>query len=283
MALNNFIPVVWAGMILANLNKALVYGQPTVVNKNYEGEITAYGDTVKINSIGPILVRDYVRDTDMVGPDALTDATRSLLINRAKNFNFVIDDLDKAQQNPKVMEEATREAAYALANEADAFLASLYTGVAAGNTIGDDTTPIVPTATTAYEYLVDMGVLLDEANVPSMGRWCIVPSWFHGLLLKDARFVQFGGSGQESTLRNGQVGEAAGFAIMKSNNVPSTAGTKFKIMAGYPGAITYAEQIGKVEGYRPEKRFADALKGLHLYGARVVRPSGLAVMTANKS
>lgn len=282
MALN-FIPTVWAARLLVALNKALVYGQPGVVNRDYEGEIQDSGDTVKIASIGDVTVGDYVRNTDIANPEVLTDADQTLLIDQAKYFNFQVDDVDKAQIKVSVMDEAMRRSAYSLRDKSDQFIAAQYVNVPTANTIGDDTTPIVPTATTAYERLVDLGVLLDEANMPTEGRFCIVPSWFHGLLLKDDRFVKFGTPQQTQVLQNGQVGEAAGFSIMKSNNVPNTAGAKYKIIAGTPMGFSYAEQVVKLETFRMEKRFADAVKGLHVYGGRLVRPTAWAVLTASKS
>ncbi len=283
MAIDNFIPEVWSARLLENLHKALVYGQDGVVNRDYEGEIKNVGDTVKINSIGPITIGTYTKNTDITAPETLSGDQTLLQITEAKYFNFQVDDIDAAQQKPKIMDAAMREAAYGLRDVADQFIASLYVGVASGNTIGDDTNPVVPTSSDAYDYLVDLGVLLDEDNVPSDGRWVIVPPWFHGLLLKDNRFVASGSSSADQRLRNGQVGEAAGFMVLKSNNVPNDSGTKYKIIAGHPMAWAYAEQILKLEAYRPEKRFADAVKGLHVYGAKLVRPSAIAVMTANKS
>ncbi len=283
MAINNFIPAVWSGRLLENLRKALVYGQEGVINRDYQGEISDVGNTVKINAIGAVTVFNYVKNTNMPAAQDLTDSQLSLLIDQAKAFNFQVDDVDRVQQTPKVTDAAMREAAYALRDAADQYIASLYTGVQAGNTIGDDTTPVVPTATTAYERLVDLSVILDEDNVPSEGRTVVVPPWFHGLLLKDDRFVKAGTPTTDQVLRNGVVGEAAGFQVLKSNNVPNTTGTKYKIIASHPVAWSYAEQIAHIEAYRPELRFADAVKGLHLYGAKVVRPAGLAVMTANKS
>lgn len=281
MSLTNFIPQIWSARLLENLRKNLVFGQTGVINRDYEGEIRAYGDTVKINSIGPVTVADYVKNTDIAAPETLTDAQRTLVIDQAKYFNFQIDDVDAAQQNPKVMDAAMREAAYALADKADQYLASLY--VNAGLTIGDDTTPIVPTATTAYETLVDASIKLDENNIPRTGRYAVVPPWFYGLLLKDDRFVKAGTATSDQVLRNGEVGQAAGFTIYVSNNIANTTGTKYKIMVGHPMATTFAEQINKVEAYRPEKRFADAVKGLYLYGAKVIRPEALLVITANKA
>lgn len=283
MALN-FIPSVWSARLLVALDKALVYGQTGVVNRDYEGEIREFGNTVKIASIGSITVGDYARDTDIGDPQILTDSEQMLVIDQQKYFNFFVDQIDRVQQNVNTMDEAMRRAAYSLRDVADSFLANLMdTAVPSGNKIGSVTTPVVPTATTAYEYLVDLATKLDEANVPTEGRWCVVPPWFHGLMLKDARFVSAGSAKTDQVLANGEVGEAAGFRILKSNNVPNTTGTKYKIIAGHSMATSYAEQIIDVQHYKPEKRFGDAVKGLHVYGAKVVRPTALAEIIANKS
>lgn len=280
MSLNNFIPQIWSARLLENLNKSHVF--VGLCNRNYEGEIKGYGDQVKINSIGRVTIGDYAKNTDINDPEVLTDAQRILLINQGKYFNFQIDDVDKAQQNPKVMNEAMKEASYALADISDQYIASLYTEALEANTIGTDDAPTTFTAATdAYNSLVKVGVKLDEANVTKSGRWIVVPAWYHALLLMDNRFVQAGTSTADSVLRNGEVGRAAGFNIYVSNNVAAT-GDKFKVMAGYEQTMSYAEQIVEVEAYRPEKRFSDAVKGLHVYGAKVVRPETLAVMTVQR-
>jgi hypothetical protein len=288
MSLDNFIPEIWSARLLSNLNKVLIYGQPGVVNRDYEGEITAAGDTVRINNIGRVTVRDYVKNTDMVAPDALDDAQTLLLIDQQKYFNFQVDDVDQVQQKPKVMNEAMSEAAYALALQVDTYLASLYTDSDTLNHLGTDGAPKTDlgTAGRAYEYLVDLSVVLDEANVPNMSRWVIVPPWFEGALLKDQRFVSFGTVGNLATLSNGMIGRAAGFDVLKSNNVSSSAGntvgSTFRLMAGSPMAISMADQITSTEAYRPEKRFGDAVKGLHVWGSKVIRSSAFAVLHANK-
>ncbi len=283
MALD-FIPTIWAARLLKALDKALVYGQAGIVNRDYEGEIKQSGDTVKIASIGDVTVGDYVKNSEIDDPEILTDTEQSLSIDQAKYFNFFVDKINQAQQNVKVLDEAMRRSAWALRDAADAFIASsMVASVPAGNQIGDDTTPKVPTKADAYEYLVDLAVALDKSNVPSEGRWAIVPPWFHGLMLKDNRFVSAGTSTTDAVLANGMVGEAAGFTILKSNNVPNTTGTKYKIVAGHAMGCTYAEQILDLQAFKPEKRFGDAVKGLHVYGAKVVRPTTLAMLTANIS
>lgn len=283
MALD-FIPTVWAARLLVALEKSLVYGQTNVCNRDYEGEIRASGNTVKIASIGDVTVDDYTKDSDIGDPETLTDAEQSLLIDQAKYFNFYVDSVDRAQQNVNVLDEAMRRASWSLRDYADTFLAvAMEAAVLTGNKIGSNATPKVPTKDDAYEYLVDLGVLLDEANVPIDGRFVVVPAWFHGLLLKDERFVNTGTRRSDAALRNGEVGEAAGFSILKSNNVLNTAGAKYKIIAGHSIATSYVEQIVDVQTYKPEKRFGDAVKGLHVYGAKVVRPTALAMLIADKS
>ncbi|MBX3293164.1 MAG: P22 coat protein - protein 5 domain protein [Acidobacteria bacterium] len=282
MALN-FVPTVWASRLLTALSAALVYGQRAVANRDYEGEIRAAGNTVKIASVGDVSIGEYTKDEDIDDPEVLTDDAQTLSIDQQRYFNFYVDSIDRAQQNVNVLDEAMRRSAWALRDVADRFLADLMEqAVPNGNKIGSNTTPIVPTKDDAYEYLVDLGVKLDEANVPIEGRFVIVPAWFHGLLLKDERFIRTGAAG-DRRLRNGEVGEAAGFSILKSNNVPAISGAKYKILAGHAMATAYVEQILDVQTYKPEKRFGDAVKGLHVYGAKVVRPSALACLVASKS
>jgi len=180
------------------------------------------------------------------------------------------------------------EAAYGLALKVDQYIAGLYTDAASA--VGSAGTPVAPTATsavgsTAYDYLVDLSTKLDEAEAPQDGRWAIVPSWFEGLLLKDTRFIASGDATAAVARLNGSIGTAAGFSILKSNSVSNngtTSGSTYRILAGVAGAITLAEQMRKVEAYRPERRFADAVKGLHLWGAKTMRPNFLAVMYVNR-
>ena len=283
MAVTNFIPTLWSARLLAHLDKIHVYAN--LVNRDYEGEIRDFGDTVKINAIGDITVRDYTRNTDILSPEVLSNAQKTLEIDQAKYYNFQVDDVDAAQVKPKLMDAAMQRAAYGINDVADSYLAALLAAGAtnAGSGLGNDTTPLVPTASTAYDMLVDLSVDLTEKNVPNAGRWVVVPAFFHGLLLKDARFVGNGTDYNKAIIEGGEVGVGAGFRIYVSNNVPNTTGTKYKIVAGTAMGGTYAEQLLKTEAYRMEKRFADAVKGLHVYGAKVVKGDALSVLTVNKS
>lgn len=283
MALTNFIPTIWSARLLQNLHKAQVFTQSGIINRDYEGEISGVGSSVKIQNIGAVTVGSYVKNTDISDPQTLSDDTRTLTIDQQKYFAFQIDDIDAVQTKPKVMDEAMREAAYALADTADAYVASLYTEADSGNLIGSTGAPKTDLGDSgaAYEYLLDLGVLLTNAKVPKMGRFVVVPPWFTALLLKDQRFVASGSAQAEQRIANAEVGRAAGFNVVESLNVPNTTSTKYRIIAGHPMAWSYAEQIASIEGYRMEKRFADAIKGLHVYGVKVVRSTALAVLTAD--
>lgn len=284
MALNQLIPVIVAARLLANMHQVLVYAQPGIARRDYEGEIRDVGDQVKITSIGPVTISDYTKNTNHADPETLTDGGQTLLIDQSKMFNFQVDDIDQVQTKPEVLDEAGGEAGYGLARTQDTFMGSFYTAAPAGNLIGNDTTPVsITTANAAYDSLVDLGVKLDEADVPDEGRWAVVPPWFHGLLEKDSRLVASGTPQAEERLQNGRVGKIAGFTLLKSNRVPNTTGTKYKIQAGQGECLQLAEQIVKVKVYDPEKRFASAVKGLHVYGGKCIRPAKLAVLTANRT
>jgi hypothetical protein len=345
VAITLFQPEVWSAQILSILAKHLVYGGSPCVNRDYEGEISAFGDTVHIPSVADVSIVDYTKDTDLT-IQTLTDTEQLLLINRAKAFAFEIDDIDMRQvrSGGALMSEAASRAAFGLRDEADKYLAGLMAS-GAGNTLG--VVDASSTATNVYDQLlVPASVKLDQANVPTEGRFIVLDPAAYGKLLLDSRFIKQNESGTSMGLRNGIVGEAAGFTVMKSNNAPasnrtvaSTGGTTGQstvtaaagafnqgdvglsvagtgvgasakvasvsadggtatltvnnsgtvsgnltlsgggqvAIAGTSLGCSYAEQIGKVEAFRPPLRFADALKGLHLYGAKVVRPASLVV------
>lgn len=283
----NAIPQVWAAAILRALDTLLVYGAPDVINRDYEGEIADAGDTVNIVTVGDVTISNYVKDTDMAGPEALVDAALKLVIDQQKSFNFAVDNIDAAQMKPKLMDEAARRAGYSMRKVQDSFIGALYTDISATNQIGSDASPITGTwltaGTLAYDRLVDLSVMLDTTDTPEEDRFVVVPPWFEGYLLKDSRFVGFGTVAQDQRLTNGRIGKAAGFTVYKSNQVPNTTATKYKVIAGHKSAWSFATQLTQVKAYEPEKRFAEALKGLAVYGAKVVRPANLAVLTGNST
>lgn len=287
MSLENFIPTVWSARLLQNLNKAHVYA--SLANRDYEGEIAGLGDTVKINSIGAITVGDYTKNADIPAPQELQDGQTSLLIDKAKYFNFQVDDVDKAQQKPKVMDATMEQASWGIRDTVDVDMAGIHTSVPAANKIGADggsaKLGLVLTAGSAfYDYLVDLFTILSTNNALTTGRWVVVPPWATGALSKDPRWVNATDKGN-GILTEGFKGRAAGFDVYESNNVTTDGQTvpTYRIVAGHSMAVSYAEQIVSVEAYRMEKRFADAVKGLLVYGKKVVRPSILACLYAKNA
>jgi len=280
MAIDRFIPEIWAAQLLSALEKNLVFAQPGIVNRDYEGEISQSGDTVRITSISDPTIGNYVPNTTVITPENLTDAQRTLVIDQSKYFAFEVDDVERRQAKGDVMPEAMRRAAYKLRDIVDQYIAAFYTSVPTANRVAAGAEVVVAAAdpTALYDdVLVPLSVKLDEANTPTEGRWVVLPPWLYGRGLSDDRFIRADASGTTAGLRNAVVGEAAGFTIYKSNNVVNVTSDQYAVLAGAGnGAISYAEQINKVEAYRPESSFSDAVKGLHLWGAKVIRPELLA-------
>lgn len=288
MAVTTFIPELWSARLLYALEKAHV--ATNLVNRNYEGEISNHGDTVHINTIGAITVKSYTKNTDIDAPETLTTTDQTLVIDQAKYFNFQVDDVDKVQAAGELVDTAMGRAAYALADVSDAYLFGVIAaGAAAGNTIGSAAAPIALTGSNVYENIVKLKTKLDKANVPNTGRTIVVPPDVHSLLLLDDRFAKSTATAGQEALINGLVGRIAGFDVYMSNNVKTGTGTDtgktpyFEITAQITDATTYAEQIIKTEAYRMESRFADAVKGLHVYGAKVTDGTKIAKLFASVS
>lgn len=288
MAVTTFIPELWSARLLYALEKAHV--ATNLVNRNYEGEISNHGDTVHINTIGAITVKSYAKNTDIDAPETLATTDQTLVIDQAKYFNFQVDDVDKVQAAGELVDTAMGRAAYALADVSDAYLLGVIAaGAAAGNAIGSAAAPIALTASNVYENIVKLKTKLDKANVPNTGRTIVVPPDVHSLLLLDDRFAKSTATAGQEALINGLVGRIAGFDVYMSNNVKTGTGTDtgktpyFEITAQITNATTYAEQIIKTEAYRMESRFADAVKGLHVYGAKVTDGTKIAKILASVS
>lgn len=304
MSLNNFIPQLWSDTMLKSLRKNLVFG--ALFNDDYQGQISQMGDTVRINAIGNITVSNYTKDTDLAAAQTLTDAQTMLVISQAKYYNFEIDDVDMAQAHPEVMTEAMSWAGYQIALAMDVYFAGFYTDALSANSIGTSssfTTPTVPTSTstgigsgtTLFDYLVVLNQYLTQQAVPKIGRWCIVPPWGTTYLFQDPRFTSFNTDAGRQAILSGKLDASAGQAseayigrvfgmdVYESLNAPNlggtagTSGSQDVFLAGHSMALTKAIGLAKTEAYRPPLRFADAVKGLALYGAKTVRPYALAV------
>lgn len=283
MSVRNFAPTLWSSRILSRLNDELVFG--AVCNRDYEGEIKSLGDTVKINEIGPVTIRSYTRgSTSDITWEFLTDAQKELKIDQAKYFAFEYEDIDKAQNTPGVMAEAQENAMWGLRDNIDAAIAAKYTEaglVAAGSRSGSTITGVDIVANNVIRYMSEAQYKCDEANVPRGGRWMVVPPWF-AVKLALAGIIR--STDNVGIISSGRIpGEFFGFTIYVSNNVTNgtPAADDACVMFGYKGSITLALQLLEVEAVRPAKQFVDLVKGLLVYGIKVVRPGTLGVLYAD--
>lgn len=277
MAVNRFVPAIWSAVMLTALRKSLVYA--ALANTDYEGEIRGAGDTVKVTSVSRPTINSYTRNTDITYEE-LTDAERTLVIDQEKYFAFSVDDVDKRQAQGNFVSGAMSEAAYGLRDTLDQYVAGLYTQVNSANVVS---TTSITTGALAYSGLISLSLKLDEANVPTEGRWAVVPPWYHALLLNEDKFARADASGVAAASRTGMVGEAVGFTIYKSNNAPLITGDDYAVIAGTDRAATVATQITQTEAFRSELRFADRVRGLTVYGAKLMRPDGWAYLVASKT
>lgn len=302
MAVLSFKPELWSKIILAAEKKALVFGSPGIVNDDYEGEISGPGTTVHITQFGDPEVSDYAPN-ESISYQELDDAGQELLIDQRKYFGFAIDDVDKRQAAGDMQAYLEDRAAYKLADTADSFLAGLYTGVAQANiltssgtstlTPGSELTPLpyggsnTNPADFYTKVVLPLRVKLDEALVPKTGRYLVVPPWAEALLDQTQAFVSVATQQQQQVFAEGYIGRVAKFDVYTSNNsilfdtagaaVASGAGGGWVVQAGHPMAITFAEQIVQTEALRLQTTFADAVRGLHVYGGKLVRPDHIAV------
>jgi hypothetical protein len=296
MSVLAFKPEIWSKVILAALQKNLVFGGPGVVNNDYEGEISGPGNVVHITQFSDPQISTYTPGgTITYAP--LSDAGLDLNIDQAKSFSFAVDDVDKRQAAGDMMSYLEERASYKLADVADQFVAGLYTGVSATNVVGTAAAPIAPAlfaaATPADFYqkiLLPLKVQLTQANIPMQGRYVVCPPWAEGLLEQTQAFIAITDmTGQPSQVfQTGMIGRVAGFDVYVSNNAinynpaynTGGANVAYIVQAGHPMAITYGEQIVQTEALRLQTTFADGVRGLHVYGAKLVRPDAIAVAYA---
>ena len=274
MATKNFIPAIWSETLLKSLDRE--YVAVMNCNRDFEGDIRNQGDSVTIPTIGPISVFDYKSDTDMSAENLMDGGTVTLTIDRAKAFCFQIDDADRVQTKPDLMKNAMREAACALADEADKYIFGLYED--AGKTL---ITGAI-TEDDIFHHIVKAITILRENNVTESQEAVIEVSPAVAALIIKAK-INLAVDSSEA-LETGCIGKIMGCKVFVSNNVvKEDCGdtNSFRCFVRTKRAIAFAEQLSEIEAYRPEKRFSDAVKGLHLYGAKVVYPNELVTLHIN--
>ena len=274
MAITNFIPTVWSENLYRALDKEYIAVRHC--NREFEGDIREQGNTVKICGLGAVSVSAYTKNTNMNAPETLSDSARELVINQAKYFNFQIDDVDRAQANPRLMELAMKNAASALANDADAYVFSLY------GSAGIKMTASGATKDNIVDTLISARTKLYQNNVNDPSDIVIeVSPEVAELILKSKIALSTDNS---EAMEAGCIGKVAGCKVFVSNNIVKTGSDSAPVhqcIVRTKRALAFAEQLSEIDAYRPELRFADAVKGLHLYGAKVVYPNEMVALAVS--
>ncbi|MBE6535881.1 MAG: P22 coat protein - protein 5 domain protein [Ruminococcaceae bacterium] len=272
MAISNFIPTIWSENLYTALDRK--YIAVSNCTREYEGEIKNKGSVVKICGVGKVNVTDYTKDSDMDTPQSLSDTVKELYIDQAKCFNFQIDDVDRAQCTPRLMEAAMKVAANSLADAADKYVYSLAKSEELRNFDASQATP-----ETIINTIIEARQRLYEKNVSdSEGVVLEVTPMVASLILKAKISLS---TDNIDSLEHGCIGSIAGCKVFVSPNVATERdGTivTHKCMMRTRRAIAFAEQLSEIDAYRPEKRFADAVKGLHIYGAEIIYPEEVVVI-----
>ncbi|WP_373531903.1 P22 phage major capsid protein family protein [Vampirovibrio sp.] len=278
MATANFIPEIWSKKLLKIFDKTVVMAN--LVNKDFEGEINNAGDVVHVRTFGDVTVNNYTRDMT-ISFQNLTDPMVDLLIDQQKYFAFKVDDLDKAQANVGILEGYAGRAAIAIRDVVDSRLIGHYTDVDAGNVIGTDVAPIALTSANIYSYITQLAEKLDNNNIPQESRHLVITPKFKTMLLQSDEFTRATSLG-DNVIQNGYIGNVAGFGVHVTTNNPAV-GSVVNLLAFTNDFISFASQVSKIENVRPYNMFADAVKGLYLYGSKVMLPKAGAVLKASNA
>jgi len=301
----NFSPVIYSKKVQSAFRKNSICED--ITNSDYFGEIANFGDTVRIIKEPEITVKEYARGTQ-VTPQDLEDDDFSLVIDKANYFAFKIDDIEEAHSHVNFESMATDRAGYRLKDQFDQEVLGYLTGFkqatlsanAGTARVAADKSGTDPIAGAAANGLLAsmliarnsfVSRLLDQQNVDRDGRWVVVdPVFAEQLNDENSKLLNNDfSSGNTDILRNGRIisGLIRGFRVYMSNNLPSigtgpatidTNGSSAHygaIVAGHDSAVATASQIEKVESYRDNDSFADIVRGMHLYGRKVLRPEAL--------
>lgn len=263
MATNNFAPKVWAATILRTLEDNLVAKK--ICNTKYTGEIKKAGDAVYFNGLADPTISSYTGAD--ISYEALQDSRITLLVDQADMFAFKVGDIEDAQAQMDIKGSQAQRAAYGLKKACDTYIMGLYTQ--AGKTV----TAATVTSANVLSILGTYAQLLMESNVDESDMWMVVPPWFKiKMELAGIKFqVNNGLNGKGSMAWTDQLG----FDIYVSNQVVNTgtvATPVSQIMAGSSMAIAFADQITETETLRAINTFDDLVRGLHLFGAKTIKP-----------
>jgi hypothetical protein len=302
-----FIPEIWSGKLLEKFYAATVLA--AIANTDYEGEIKNKGDTVHIRTRPTIVIEDYEANEDLTIQRPSSNMI-DLSIDKAKYFNLALDDVMEVQSDLDQMsmwaEDASEQMKIAVDTDVLSYLGTTtdIASVNRGNTAGAKSanillgTPAAPVYInkaaegtgagndasndkSVLDFIVDAGQVLDESNIPETGRWMVIPAWMSAMIKKsDLKDASLAGDGT-SILRNGRLGMIDRFTLYLSNLLPTldSAVDTTSILFGTSAALTFAAQFTKMETIRSERSFSNLVRGLQVYGFRVV--NGIAMGRAS--
>lgn len=287
-------PEIWSGKTLVKFYMTTVFGD--ICNTDYTGDIKNHGDTVHIRTIPDITINDYTVGQDLAYERPATTVV-DLLINQGKYYAMSINDVEKMQSDLAYVEKWTDDAGQQLAINIDSdILSNVYSSASTYNAgataglkssaynMGVTGTPYLADSTNILDIIVDAGSVLDEQSVPSTQRWMVLPPLFCGMIKKsDLKDASLAGDGT-SIMRNGRLGIIDRFTIYMSNQIATTvSGTEHNCIAGHPTAITFASQLVKNETLKNPDDFGDLMRGLQVYGYKVIKDAGLVHMVLKKA
>ena len=294
-----FIPEIWSGKLQVKFYQSTVLSE--ITNNDWEGEIKDQGDKVEIRTVPTITISNYSKGQTLSSQVPTTDLVE-LLIDKGKYFQTVVDDVDDVQSDLKLMDIFTNDASQQMKIAIDTDVLSALVGASAtanegatagaisgdlnlGVSTGQSKAAVEVTSTNVIDKVITMGQVLDEQNAPEDGRWLIIPAWLAAKIktsdLKDASIT-----GDSMTpLRNGRLGMIDRFTLYVSNLLPSQTSITgegqdssvkaFSCFAGTRDAITFASQITRMETLRSQTTFGNLVRGLNVYGYKVIKPEAL--------
>jgi len=312
-----FIPTLWSGKLLAKFYQNTMLSE--VTNTDYEGELKNQGDTVRIRLAPSISISDYTVGQTL-SYEVPTPIYQDMQVNKGKYFGVQVNDVLAYQADMNLMNMFTEDAAKQLkiAIENEVFFQSFVTegpaaqneGATAGKisaayNLGTDTTPIdQSTPENVLKAILRMSTVLDEQNVPEDGRFLILSPYDRHLLMQSSIAQAYFTGDQSSTIRTGKIGMLDRFSVYVSNLLPrgeagkalvaglsatssggavTNAKARRIMVAGTKAATSFAMTINKTEPLRNQTDFGDIVRGLAVYGRKVVKPEALVTVTVGSA
>ncbi|MFA5976490.1 MAG: hypothetical protein WC859_10065 [Elusimicrobiota bacterium] len=284
-----FIPQIWSSKLIEKFYATTVLA--AISNTDYEGEIKGQGDLVKIRTVPTLTINDYTAGQSLTNQRP-TSSVVELLIDKGKYWSAIADDVMAVQSDIDMMNKWSTDASEQMKISVDRdVLGTIIPSFSASNrgatagaisaniNLGVTGTPLALTKVNIIDTLVDLNEVLSQQNIPEQGRFFVLPFWANSLLKKsDIKDASMSGDGV-SVMRNGRVGMIDGTTIYVSNNmahVADGANSCSNIIAGHTNGLTFASQLVKTETLRAESTFGDIMRGLQVYGYKVIDPTALA-------